>query len=885
MIYLKQYSPIKKEKDDLEKQVNNFNNLSTKKIVSGLILSLSFLFTLNASAQDLPITDAEKYILGGIEVTGSTSYNESTVIAFTGLSVGEELYIPGERISKVLKKLWDLGLFSDINFYLTKVEDGKAYLELEIVEVPKLETVKIRGIKERKRKDIIKDNSINPGTKLTDNFIVNTKNNIEKKYREKGYLNAKAIITTSAIEDTLSQESKLNMLINIDKGEKVKVSSINFIGNEKVSDRKLRKISKVKQKNFFRIWKRSKFLEEEYETSKDEIIKHYKEKGFRDARITSDSVYKTSDNTIAVDIKLKEGNRYYFGNINFLGNSVYTSRQLKQLLAIKKGDPYNGTILQEKIANTEKPDAEDITNLYQNNGYLFSTITPVETKIYNDTIDFEIRINEGKLAYFNNIYVKGNDKTNDNVIYRNLRTRPGQVYSKQDVVNTVRELGQLGFFNPENLQPEFKNVNPQTGTLDLEYVVEEQGSSQIELQGGYGGGGFIGTLGLRFNNFSLRNIFNKEAYDPIPMGDGQSLSLRAQASISFQNYSLSFVEPWLGGKRPVQLSVSLSHTIQFLFNPITRRADNDQSFSITGINVGFAKRLREPDQYFTVSAAAGFQHFNLNNYNIGLFNFPNGTSENLTFTLGLSRDNTFVNPIFPLGGSKFNLTFKFTPPYSAFNNVDYQQLKEDREIALAENDADALAEIDQQRFNWLEFYKVNFSADWYNRLVDKLVLRTKFEFGFLGAYNNDRGIPPFERFFLGGDGLAGFALDGREIVALRGYPNQSIIPQSRTNTSEESFNDGATIYNKYTLELRYPITLKPSASIYALTFLEGGATYDKFENFSPFELTRSAGAGLRIFMPAFGLLGIDFGYGFDPIPGTNSGANGWETHFIIGQQF
>lgn len=865
--------------------MNNFKGLNISSFLTSILLGVCCLAGLNSSAQDLPITDAEKYELGGIEVTGSTSYNESTVIAFTGLSIGEELYIPGERISKVLKKLWDLGLFSDINFYLTKVEDGKAYIELEIVEVPKLENVKIRGIKERKRKDIIKDNSINSGTKLTDNFIINTKNSIEKKYREKGFLNAKAIITTTPIDDTLSQESKLNMLINIDKGDKVKVSSINFKGNEKVSDRKLRSITKVKQRNFLRFWKRSKFLEEEYKTSKEEIIKYYKEKGYRDARIVTDSVYKTDENAIAIDINLKEGNRYYFGNIGFLGNSVYTSKQLKQLLGIQKGDPYNGTILQQKIANNEKPDADDITNLYQNNGYLFSTITPVETKIYNDTIDFEIRINEGRLAYFNNIYVKGNDKTNDNVIYRNLRTRPGQVYSKQDVVNTVRELGQLGFFNPENLQPEFKNVNPQTGTLDLEYVVEEQGSSQIELQGGYGGGGFIGTLGLRFNNFSLRNILNKEAYKPIPMGDGQSLSLRAQASISFQNYSLSFVEPWLGGKRPVQLSVSLSHTIQFLFNPITRNADRDRRFSITGINVGFAKRLREPDQYFTVSAAVGYQHFALQNYNIGLFRFPNGTSENLTFTFGLSRDNTFVNPIFPLGGSKFNFTFKFTPPYSAFNNVDYAELRADREVAIEENDTDALAQIDQQRFNWLEFYKAKFSADWYNRLFDKLVLRSKFEFGFLGAYNNDRGIPPFERFFLGGDGLAGFALDGREIVALRGYPNQSIIPQSRNNTSEESFNDGATIYNKYTLELRYPITLKPTASIYALTFLEGGATYDNFKNFSPFELTRSAGAGLRIFMPAFGLLGIDFGYGFDPIPGTGSDANGWETHFIIGQQF
>lgn len=866
--------------------MNNYKTLRLNyTLILGLFLSIFGIMPKSSQAQDLPISNAKKYELAEIKVTGSTSYNESTVIAFTGLKVGDELYIPGDKLSKVLKKLWDLGLFSDINFYITKIEDGKAHLELEIVEVPKLENVKVRGIKERKRKDIIKDFDVEKGTKLTDNFKIKLKNNIEKKYREKGFLNANADIITSESNDSLSQENKVNLLINIDKGEKVKVAEFNFSGNEKFSDRKLRGIATTKQKNFFRFWKRSKFLEDEYKTSKEDIIKFYKEKGYRDARVVSDTMY-SQDGTddVIVNVDLNEGDRYYFGKIKFLGNSIYTDQQLNQILGIREGDPYNGTILQNKIANKEKPDAQDITNLYQNNGYLFSNITPVETKIYNDTIDFEIRIHEGKLAYFNNITVVGNNKTNDHVIYRNLRTRPGQVYSKQDVVNTVRELGQLGFFNPENLNPEFQNVDPQSGTLDLEYVVEEQGSSQIELQGGYGGGGFIGTLGLKFNNFSIRNIFNKDAYKPIPMGDGQSLSLRAQASISFQNYSLSFVEPWLGGKRPVQLSVSLSHTIQYLYNPITRDADSDRSFSITGINVGFAKRLREPDQYFTISSAIGYQHFSMNNYNIGLFRFPDGTSENFTITLGINRDNTFKNPIFPLGGSKFDFSVKFTPPYSAFNNVDYSELKKERATAIENGNDKRVSQIDQERFNWLEFYKVKFSADWYNKIVGDLVLRTKFEFGFLGAYNNDRGIPPFERFFLGGDGLAGYALDGREIVALRGYPNQSVVPKSRTVSGEETFNDGATIYNKYTMELRYPITLKPTASIYALTFLEGGATYDNFKNFSPFELTRSAGAGLRIFMPAFGLLGIDFGYGFDPVPGT-SGANGWETHFIIGQQF
>ncbi|MBZ9777751.1 BamA/TamA family outer membrane protein [Psychroflexus sp. CAK8W] len=885
---MKQFTNIKKEKEDLEKQVNNSKCsilfARTTRYISVLAI---ILFSVIINAQNSPLESAgKKYTLGEIEVIGSSSYNEQTVIAFTGLKKGDEIYIPGDKISKVLKKLWDLGLFSDINFYLKNVDGDTADLQLEIVEVPKLNDVKIRGVKKRKRSEIVKDNKLQKNTKVTENFIVNLRNNLEDKYKEKGFLNAKAKITTTPVVDTTSTDNLVDMTVNIEQGDKVKISSINIEGNEQFSDWKVKRMmKKTKEKFFLRFWKRSKFIEDEYEADKERIIKKFKEKGYRDARVVSDSVVVNSDTDIAVNIEVKEGDRYYFGNIEFLGNSAYTDAQLNQLMGIRKGDPYNGTILQNKIANNEKPDADDLTNLYQNNGYLFSNITPVETRIYNDTIDFEIRINEGKIAYFNEILVTGNDKTNDNVIFRNLRTRPGQQYSKQDVMNTIRELGQLGFFNAENLEPKFESVDPQSGTLDLHYIVEEQGSSQIELQGGYGGGGFIGTLGLRFNNFSIKNLFNKEAYKPVPMGDGQSLSLRAQASIAFQNYSLSFVEPWLGGKKPVQLSVSLSQTIQFLFNPLTRRADNDRSFTISGINVGFAKRLREPDQNFTLSTSVGYQNFQLNNYNIGLFNFPNGFSNNLSFTVGLNRNNTFTNPIFPMGGSEFDFSVKFTLPYSAFNDVDYGQLRAERDEALATNDNEALARIDQQRFNWLEFYKVKFSGDWYNNLFDKLVLRTRFEYGFLGAYNNDRGIPPFERFFLGGDGLAGFALDGREIVALRGYPNQSILPRTRTVGGEESFNDGASIYNKYTMELRYPITLKPTASIYGLAFLEGGATFDQFKDFTPFEMSRSAGAGLRIFMPAFGLLGIDFGYGFDPIPGSNTGANGWETHFIIGQQF
>jgi outer membrane protein insertion porin family len=636
--------------------------------------------------------------------------------------------------------------------------------------------------------------------------------------------------------------------------------------------------------------KRSKYIEADYKEDLQSVVDKYKEKGYRDARIISDTLTVSNDNTISLKINVEEGEKYYYGSINFLGNTIYSDDQLNQVLKIKKGDTYNGIELEKRIADNSDPDAFDLTNLYQNNGYLFSTITPVEVSTDGNIIDMEIRVTEGKPAYFKNISVSGNDKTNDAVIYRELRTRPGQLYSKSNVVRTIRELGQFGFFDAQQISPDLKNVNPTDGTLDIEYTVVEKGASQIELQGGYGGGGFIGTLGLSFNNFAIKDLFNKKAYKPFPMGDGQSLALRLQASRFFQTYSLSFTEPWLGGKKPVQFSSSLSQTKQFLYNPATRDADKNRSFNITGLTLGIAKKLSVPDDYFVLSQAISFQYYDLNNYNTGLFTFGNGNSNNLAYTVGLSRNNTFNDPIYPEGGSSFSLTAKLSFPYSLVNNVDYSALKRERE---AQNDliqqyastnlpeaseimsaaSERIGEIDQERYKWLEFYKIKFKGEWYTKLAGKLILKPTFEFGFLGAYNNDRGVIPFERFFLGGDGLGTYSLDGREAIALRGYPNQSLSSQ-----------DGGSIYNKFSLELRHPITLAQQTKIFALAFLEGGSSYNNFDDFDPFVIKRSAGVGLRLFMPAFGLLGIDFGHGFDPLPGETF-KSGWQTHFIIGQQF
>ncbi len=882
-------------------------NKSIKIVLTVLIFGS---FSQVKAQERVPFDQGKKYILADVAVVGDISFNSQTVVTFSGLQKGQEITVPGEEISAAIKKLGKLGLFDEISFYVNKVQNDSIYLDLNIVELPKLNQVKFVGVKKTKTEALIKDNSLNKNKVVNENLITTTKNYIENKYKKDGFYNTKVNINT--VKDT-STVNSVNMLITIDKGEKVKIQKIDFVGNTKISDKTLRKAMKdTKQKNPIRILKASKFIKDKYKTDLEKVISAYKEKGYRDARILSDSVtFDKEKKALSIKINVEEGNKYYFGNIKFLGNTVYTDQGLSRVLGVKKGETYNGVLLQKRIADASKPDGEDIDNLYKNNGYLFSNINAVEVRTANDTIDFEIRITEGPIAYFNKITVVGNDKTNDRVIYRELRTKPGEKYSKEELVRTIREIGQLGFFDPEAIDPKFKNVDSGAGTVDIEYNLVEKGSSQIELQGGYGGGGFIGTLGLSFNNFSARNMFNKDAYKPLPMGDGQKVSLRLQASTFFQTYSVSFSEPWFGGKKPVQFSSSISYSKQFLNNFVTQRADKTKSFNIMTLSVGLAKRLTVPDDFFVLSQSLSYQHYDLNNYNTGLFTFGDGTSRNFAYTVGLTRSNKGVNPIFPTYGSEFSISAKLTPPYSLLNRINYSTLGDKEEYKL-KNTVDRLnvpdangnivqigdyidtdgnkvsdfnlaatdvSKVDQERFKWLEYYKIKFKADWYTKIYGKLVLRTLAEFGFLGAYNQERGVVPFERFYLGGDGLANYSMDGRETVQLRGYPNNSLTP-----VNEAGDQIGATVFNKFSMELRYPITLKSSASIYALAFMEAGSSFRDFKSYNPFALNRSAGIGLRVFMPAFGLLGIDFGHGFDTLPGQAK-ANGWETHFIIGQQF
>ncbi|MEN8136803.1 MAG: outer membrane protein assembly factor BamA [Bacteroidota bacterium] len=826
-----------------------------------LLYTILLLFSVNVFGQ-LNIKEAtygneQKFTLGGITVKGAYRYDPQTIVMFTGLKKGAKVEIPGEEISNAIKKLWKQHLFSDINFEVEKIDGDVIYLTLNLVEVPNLSKVNITGLSRSKTEDIVKEAKLTRGKMVTEDLIINTQNYITGKFVDKGYLETKVTIKTK--KDT-AEANAVFMNIFVDTGDKVKIDDIIFIGNDNIPDSKLRGAMKeTKRKSLWNIFKTSKYIEDDYEADLDLVVEYYKERGYRDARVTGDSIAIVPDNNrIALYINVDEGNVYRFGEIKFVGNSKFTTQQLESILTIKEGDVYNGSLLDQKIGADQNN--ADVRSAYMDSGYLFAQVNPVEVGVNNDSIDLEIRIHEGKPAHINKIFVKGNTRTNDHVIYREIRTKPGQLFSKSELMRTYRELAQLQFFDPEAIGVD-PIPHPETNTVDIKYTLQEKSTSQIELQGGWGGGQFIGTVGLSFNNFSLRNLFNAEAWHPLPTGDGQRLSLRAQASFNYQSYSFSFTEPWWGGRRPISLSTSFYHSRQFNYNYLTYDVDKSQILAITGASIGITKRLSWPDDYFTLSQVLSLQRYDLTNYQWYLFDFQNGNSNNVSYEVTLGRNSSGPNPIYPIRGSNFSASLKLTPPFSAISGRDFT------------------GEPDKVKFKWLEYYKVKFSGDWYTDLWnEKLVLRTYAAFGFIGAYNETIGAPPFERFYVGGDGMANFTMDGREVIALRGYANNSLSP-----------NNGGVLYNKFTMELRFPITLNPSSSIYALGFAEAGGSWDGFSNVSPFELRRSAGVGLRIFMPMFGMLGVDFGYGFDPsgfqldlgVPE----ASGWQTHFIIGQQF
>ncbi len=817
-------------------------------------------------AEKINYERGKPYILGGITVTGLQKFNEETIKIYTGLLIGQSIKLPGDKLTSAIKKLYESKQFSEVDVYLSKINEKTVYLRFDVVELPKLNNITITGVSKSKARDLQKEVELTKGIQVTDNLTVTTRNYFRKKYTDKGFLKTKVSLTTK--KDT-SDTNTVDMFIHIDRGSRIKIKNINFSGNKALYDVKLRGVMKKTRRKFLgRFWKPSKYIENDFKEDLENILEKYSESGYRDARILSNLLTWNEDNTINLQIELEEGKQYRFSDIIFVGNQKYNDTFLHDYLKIEKGDVYNGKVLKERVSGDGTPDSQDIQTLYHNNGYLFSSVNPVETKVQNDSITVEIRIREDEPATIRKVKVAGNKRTNDHVIYRELRVKPGDLFSRQNIIRSIREIGQLGFFDTNvtpDVQPDYQNK-----TADIEFSVVEKGGSQIELQGGFGGGSFIGTLGFSFNNFSIRNILNKETYNPLPMGDGQSLSLRLQASRTNSTYSFSFTEPWLGGKKPQSLSFSIFYSNQFRFNAQTNEVDRSQKLDIFGATIGLGKRLQWPDDFFTLSQSISYQRINLNEfaYRVGSSNavLNNGDLNNLAYSVTLSRNSAGPSLIFPTYGSEFSIRAKTTLPYSLINNKDLSNQPDG--LTLAE-EQDFLAD----RFKWLEYYKLSAKGKWYTSLAKKLALMSNFELGYLGYYNSKLGLTPVERYFAGGDGIAQGQLDGRELIGLRGYENNSL-----------SSSDGAAIYNRFQLEIRYSITDKPTASIYTLGFLEAGNAYDNFGTFNPFELKRSAGFGVRIFMPAFGLLGIDFAHGFDPARGFTE-KSGWQTHFIIGRQF
>ncbi|SHJ61610.1 Beta-barrel assembly machine subunit BamA [Tangfeifania diversioriginum] len=926
---------FKTENGDLEKSVNSYlHNFMMIRMRKQIIFLLFFLVIItprafsqidDGSNFSIYYSSPRTYTIADIQISGIEYLDKTVLIQLSGLAVGQEIEVPGEAITNAIKKLWQQGLFSDVKITAQKVVDDEIWLDIYLQERPRLSDVNFYGVSKSEQDDITEKVLLLKGSQITDNQVNNAERTIKNIFLEKGFLNTEVNIVQ---RDDTTQNNSIILDINVDKKEKVKVNDVIIHGNEAISDRVLeramKKTNAKELKNFFRT---KKFLQEEYENDKVNLINKYNEEGYRDAMIVDDTVYQVevgrkNKPRVNVELWIDEGEKYYFGDIKWVGNTVYSSRELNNYLGIEKGEVFNQSILEKQLFDQE----QGLNNLYLNDGYLFFDLQPVEVNINNDTIDYEMRIREGNQATIDQVKITGNTKTHEHVARRELRTYPGDLFSKEAIIRSVRELAQLGHFDPEAINPDVQ-PNPEDGTVDIEYQLQEKANDQIELSGGWGAGMFVGSVGLKFANFSVRNILNKEAWRPLPTGDGQTLSLRYQTSGRYyRTVSLSFVEPWLGGKKPNSFSLSLSHSRinysankyyqnyspyggygggyspygygssygyspygyggyggygyspyggyggyggypQYTYNYDAEddNEENDQIWETTAVALGYGYRLSFPDDYFTVYHELSMEHYRLQNMGT-MFYFladesgeqVNGSFNNLSISTVLSR-NSVDNPLYSRRGSQFSLSLKATPPYSVFSGKDYSS----SDIS------------NKEKYKWIEYHKWLFKGQVYNPISrnSDLVLRTAVELGFLGYYDAYRQSP-FEGFIVGGSGMSGYNIYGTDYIALRGYKDYSLSRERR----------GSNMYSKFTMELRYPVTLKPSATIYGLAFLEGGNANMNFQNYNPFKLYRSAGVGVRIFLPMFGLMGIDWGYGFDDVP-WSSDASGSNFHFVIGQQF
>lgn len=813
---------------------------------------------IHSSSSSVDYLSPKEYEIGGVTISGVQYLDQNVLLYLTGLEIGKTISVPGQDIADAIKKLWEQGLFSDVKISVTNTIGNKIFLDIYLEERPRLSKFSFKGVKKGEADDIREQIKLTKGSQVTENMKLTSERYIKDFFIDKGYFNTEVKIIE---EQDSSLANSVSLVFDIKKNQRIKINDIIFEGNNSIKDAKLRrKMKETKRKTWYNIFKASKFIPKNYAEDKKKIIEKYNEEGYRDALITYDSISPYDEKTINLYIGIEEGHKFYFRNISWLGNTMYSSEQLSHVLGIKKGDVYNSKVLDEKLLY----DPAGVMALYQDNGYLFSNVQPIEVLVENDSIDLEMRIYEGKQATINRVTLVGNTRTNDHVIMREVRTCPGSLYNRSEVQRTIRELAQLGYFDPEKLNVDF-NPDPVSGTVDLEYTVEEKPSDQIQVSGGYGSGMFVGTLGVTFNNFSLRNIFNFKSYRPLPTGDGQRLSIQASASgLWYQNYSFSFVDPWFGGKKPNSFSLSVYHSNVRQYTSKEEAKEDRKTFRVTGAGIGLGQRLQVPDDYFTLYLELSYKRYNINNYSDYAMIFKQGVANNLSIKAVLGRSSSGPNPIFPTMGSEFSLSAELTPPYSTMNGKDYT----DPNMTL------------QERYKWIEYHKYKASAKWFTTLFGPkdgssraLVLVTKAEFGLLGMYNKNVGKSPFEYFQLGGDGLYGYNLYGAENIGLRGYSNQSLTPAAN-----------GYVYNKYTVELRYPMSLNPNATFYAIVFAEAGNCWHSIENFRPFDVKRSAGVGVRVYMSMIGLIGVDWGYGFDEVPGAPN-ANGSQFHFVIGQNF
>ena len=853
--------------------------------VTLIALALSMPLWAQTSGSDVVVdyNNPKKYIVGGVKVEGNSYYSSEQILQVAGIRENMEVTVPSEEVSAVVNRLWMQRYFEDVALAIDSITPSRdtAFFKISLIERPRVSRWVFSGVKSGEEKELRERLNFRRGSEFSEYVSKTSVDIIKRYYKEKGFLNVNVDVNTK--KDSVIRGA-IRVQFLVDRGDKVKIKKITFSGNDHVKESKLvRSMKKTRDSRLQNFFSSKKFNESEYENDKRAMVSAFNEAGYRDARIVKDTMYYIEPGRLQIDFEIDEGKQYYFRDITWTGNSVYTADALNQILMINKGDVYDVVTMQKRVYGGGKQNEYDVTKAYRDNGYLFFNIQPVELNVEGDSVDVEMRIVEGKPATLNNIVINGNDLTNERVIRRQLFTRPGYLFSQSDFERSIREIASMGQFDPEAIMSEggYSIIpNQLNNTVDLVYNVTEKPSSQLELSGGWGGNTFVATVGVSFNNFSTRRLFDKTAWRPVPLGDAQNLSLRFQTNGTYYtSLSASFSEPWLFGKKPTSLNMSLYYTRQTNSYLAFNILNNDQYMEVYGFAAGIGKRLKWPDNYFVLYNQLSWQTYNLQDWSYQ-FMFDTGISHNLSYTLSLSRNST-DQQIYPRTGSDFSFSLQLTPPYSLLRKNDFGKLDADgKPTKVADwREIDYSQQTSQDRYKWIEYHKGSFKGAVYTKLVGDLVLMARAQFGYLGYYNRNWGYSPFEGFRVGGDGMSGYDTYGSEIVSLRGYENYSLTPQATADSATGNYYAG-NVYDKFTVELRYPVILQPQSTIYALVFLEGGNCWSDIRSFNPFQIKRSAGVGVRVFLPMIGLLGVDWGYGFDdPVNGKS------QFHFVIGQQF